>query len=310
MLCGYYCFGEQVFPRASLKLISMDRRSDGVLSICFPSKDYATPNGIAIPSFSLHYFTQMKEYISATGDATLAREAYPKLVSILKTFTDRIENGLVPTFVGPDYWSFYEWADGLSGTVGTPCASYDATLNMLLVIALRNMASIAKTLGEPDEYSPLIPQLQRVIRERFFDAKTGFFINREGDTRISELVNSLAILSGVCETKEERSRIADALTDKNSPLTKISLSMLCFKYDALLCVGDEYKDYILEDIRTKYKVMLDYGSSTVWETEDVLSHTAGSLCHGWSALPVYYYELFNGAKGISALVPSSFWGEA
>ena len=67
--------------------------------------------------------------------------------------------------------------------------------------------------------------------------------------------------------------------------------------------ASQYKDYILNNIRTKYKMMLDYGSTTVWETEDILTHAAGSLCHGWSALPVYYYEIFNGAKPLSALIP-------
>ena len=32
--------------------------------------------------------------------------------------------------------------------------------------------------------------------------------------------------------------------------------------------------------------MIQNGATTVWETEDILTHAAGSLCHGWSALPV------------------------
>lgn len=40
--------------------------------------------------------------------------------------------------------------------------------------------------------------------------------------------------------------------------------------------------------------MLDQGATSFWETikgeEDF--HCAGSLCHGWSALPVYYYRIF------------------
>ena len=305
MLCGYYCFGEEVFPRANLKLMSMDNRADGVLSICFPSKDYATKNGLAIPSFSLHYYTQMREYITATGDVSLAKEAYPKLCSVIGTFTDRIKNGCVPSFEGAEYWNFYEWADGLVGTLGTAQGeAYEAALNMLLVIALRNMAEISAAVGEADDFSKFIPELKNGIRKRFFNAQTGFFYNREDDGKVSELVNALAILSDVCETEAEEKRIAEALTDPESGLTEITLSMLCFKYDALLKVdGKKYKDYILNNIRTKYKMMLDYGSTTVWETEDILTHAAGSLCHGWSALPVYYYEIFNGAKPLSALIP-------
>ena len=75
-------------------------------------------------------------------------------------------------------------------------------------------------------------------------------------------------------------------------MTKASLSMLCFKYDALLETGKTiYKEYILKDIAAKYSVMLDNGATSFWETEtgEKDFEYAGSLCHGWSALPVYYY---------------------
>ena len=303
MLCGYYCFGEYEYPRANLKLMSKDNRADGVLSICFPSKNYSTPNGLAIPSFSLHYYTQMREYITATGDVTLAKEAYPKLCSVIKVFTDMIEDGLCRSFVGREYWNFYEWTDGLSGYWDTDeVKPKEAALSLMLIIALRNMSEIAKAVGERDEFSKFIPELKAGVRRSFFNEKTGFFYNTKESDKISELVNSLAILSEVC-TEEEEKRIAEALTDEMSGLAPITLSMLCFKYDALIKVdGEKYKGYILNNIRTKYKMMLDFGSSTVWETEDILTHAAGSLCHGWSALPIYYYEIFNGEKPISALI--------
>jgi hypothetical protein len=39
--------------------------------------------------------------------------------------------------------------------------------------------------------------------------------------------------------------------------------------------------------------MVEYGVGTVWETELGESDfdNAGSLCHGWSALPIYYYHI-------------------
>ena len=67
-----------------------------------------------------------------------------------------------------------------------------------------------------------------------------------------------------------------------------------FKYDALLKTDREkYKTVILEEIRQTYKKMLDEGSTTVWETIKGGSDfgNAGSLCHGWSAIPVYYYHI-------------------
>lgn len=303
MLCGYYCFGEYEFARACLKLMSMDRRKDGILSICFPSSEYFTKNGLAIPSFSLHYFTQMREYYNCSGDTTLLREAFPKMKEIIQTFINRITDGYVPSFSGLEYWNYYEWSDGLEGKLEhIDPERPEAALNCLLIIALRNMAAMAKAIGEPDQYSYRIPELIRGTRKHFLEEQTGLFYNRKEDGRVSELVNSLAILAGVCSRDEEQ-MIAEKLTDPQSELTPVTLSMLCFKYDALLKVDREgYRDYILTQIREKYRRMLDAGATTFWETEDSDEFKgAESLCHGWSALPIYYYEVFGGQKAVSAL---------
>ena len=61
-----------------------------------------------------------------------------------------------------------------------------------------------------------------------------------------------------------------------------------------------YEAYVLDEIRTVYGKMLDAGSTTVWETAlgSVDFHNAGSLCHGWSAVPIYvFYRLGVAKKG-------------
>ena len=106
----------------------------------------------------------------------------------------------------------------------------------------------------------------------------------------SELGNALAVLCGAAD-EDSAKRICELLADDSSELVKITLSMKCFKYDALLKVDEKkYSSYVISDIRRIYKKMLDFGSTTVWETElgEADFGKAGSLCHGWSALPVYY----------------------
>ena len=70
--------------------------------------------------------------------------------------------------------------------------------------------------------------------------------------------------------------------------------MTIFKYDALLTTdAEKYKDYVLGEIRRNYKIMLDAGSDTVWETIDGAGKSfngAGSLCHGWSSVPIHVYR--------------------
>ena len=67
-----------------------------------------------------------------------------------------------------------------------------------------------------------------------------------------------------------------------------TLATRAFKYDALIAAGKrEYMRFILGEIRHDYGAMLDAGSATTWETVTGAADFggAGSLCHGWSALP-------------------------
>ena len=55
----------------------------------------------------------------------------------------------------------------------------------------------------------------------------------------------------------------------------------------------KYKETILSEMRVTYKKMLDAGSTTVWEVADGADgwDGLGSLCHGWSSIPIHYYRL-------------------
>ena len=103
----------------------------------------------------------------------------------------------------------------------------------------------------------------------------------------SQLGNSFAILIGF-GGKELAERI---IHDKS--LIQVTLSMNTFYYDALLKVEPSYKAFIVNDMRKKYGNMLKQGATTFWETEKGWEDFggAGSLCHGWSAIPVYYLSL-------------------
>ena len=302
MLCGYYCFQEYEFARANLKLMSQDRRYDGLLSLCFPAGNYRTATGLCIPSFSLHYFTQVWEYMSHSGDYAFGKEIYHKLLSIMEVFTSRIEDGCVKSFPGKDHWNYYEWREGLSGHLDQDDGEvFEAALNVLLILALRNMGRIARAIGEKDTFTSLIPELVTGIRARFMDKETGLFYNLEDHPSQSEFVNSICILADVV-TPEEARNIAEKLVASDSGLTTVSLSTICFKYDALLKVDPEkYKDYILEQIRTKYKYMLDQDATAFWEYDPDTITPSGSRCHGWSALPIYYFEVLKTGNHTSSL---------
>lgn len=288
MLCGYYAFQEYAFPRACLKLMSEDRRADGLLSICYP-----TGIDLTIPSFGLHYFTEVREYAEHSGDWNFVREIMPKLTDLLSAYErNRTDNGLIPTFVGANYWNFYEWADGLEGTLHeAESQKTDLVLNCLYSLALHHFAYMCEKLQIANAYGARAQEINALIRERFYAKKKNAYTMYENTEVFSELGNALAVLCGAV-TNEQAQAICEMLASENA-WTKITLSMKCFKYDALLKADKEkYRAYILDDIKKVYNKMLATGATTVWETEKGESDfdNAGSLCHGWSALPVYYLQ--------------------
>lgn len=285
MLCGYYAFGEYGFPRANLELISKDNRADGLLSICYPMKA-----NLVIPSFSLHYITACREYLEHSGDKEFLQEIYPKLQSVVESFANRIENDLFISFVGEGYWNFYEWTDALVNW-GAPISDRDLLANALLSMALQNMAVIAEALAVENDYSAQAAKLNAQIWQTFWNEEKGVFYNYADHHSYSQLGNSLAVLCGAISDDKAVLLCEKILNDPD--MTSVSLSMRCFLSDALLKVNKKkYTPIILEQIEKLYVPMLEFGSTTVWETEIGESdfENAASLCHGWSAMPIYYYH--------------------
>ena len=295
MLAGYYAFGETLFPKANLELISEDDRPDGLLSICYPMQ-----RSLAIPSFSLHYITECEEYLRYSGDVEFITGIYEKIKKTLSVFIDRIdETGLAKPFEGDDMWNFYEWSDGLTGVgawereeKGAEDYSYDLALNTLISYAITRMISINDRLGyDSSELIARKKKLNDAIHSYFYNKERGLFETRKGKGHYAILTNALAILADVAD-KDEAEAIAVKLTEDKS-LVDVSLSMRSFLYDALLKITPTYSRFVLSDIERVYTPMLKQGNGTVWETELGESDfdNAGSLCHGWSAIPIYYYNI-------------------
>ena len=77
-----------------------------------------------------------------------------------------------------------------------------------------------------------------------------------------------------------------------SDFVKSTLASRPFVYDALLKTEKGNAAYVLEDIKRTYERMLADGATTFYETELGWKdfENAGSLCHGWSAYSICYFE--------------------
>ena len=284
MLTGYYAFegGNYDYARANLLLMSKDDRRDSLLSICFPCGIDLT-----IPSFSLYYVISLYEYLIHTGDKELVYTVNSKVKGLLDVFLSNIEGSLQMNFEGVQYWNFFDWSDRLDGAIfSSEKKKVDIMLSLLTVIALKAYKEICKIAEMEFPYQDVIDSLSQAFKENLYDRASGLVLL---GGKALELPNALLVLSGIL-SKDEEKKICQAIM--SGALGECSLSMKCFVYDALIKSGEGAREYILSKIRENYERMIETG--TVWETLKGTHEfdNAGSLCHGWSAVPVYYYNLF------------------
>lgn len=291
MLAAYAAFDDFKFIRSNLSLISHGLRKDGLLCICYPSGlDFP------IPFFSLAYAIQLAEYIERSGDVGILEETFETVTAVMRTFVERIDScGLIAAFPCP-YWNFYEWTAGSVDECHRERTDpnekrdkYDLILNCMFLHSMRHYKKLCAYKGVDFSFDET--GMREAIQTTFFDRTTGLYkATTEGNAFYTTLGNSLAILCDIGGAE-----LAERIVNSDT-IVPITLSMSTFLYEALLKVnGDKYKHFILADIDRKYSTMLNKGATTFWETEDGASALGdtGTLCHGWSSMPIYYYTLLN-----------------
>lgn len=286
-------FGESRFARNSLVTFAQGLCEDGILSLCAPAG-----RGTPIPLFSLIFPIMLYEYIEYSKDESILSEVERTLDTVVRTFIGRVdkEKNLIADFPYP-YWNYYEWSEGLDNEreinrkkEDEYPTRYSLILNCAFILSLRYYEKLCRLRNVSFAYDT--EKIAKAIRSTFYVEEEGLFkAYDEGKPFFNVLGNSYAILCGL-GGKE----LAERMIAKQD-IIPVTLSMNTFFYDALLSVDKGYADFIVKDIDRRYHAMLVKGATTFWETEagtDELANT-GSLCHGWSAMPIYYYNLLNGA---------------
>lgn len=297
ILCGYYAFEEKRMPKASIELLAQGLREDGLLEICAPAKA-----SITIPCFSLAWIVELWEYVLYTGDTHVDALADTAL-TILNAMDKKLdEEDCVLHYRQKKYWNFYEWQPGLDGHGPGRKEDYtsdmpDGLLTAWYAIALDHGAMLMDVLGRGEEAAALRLRLAKANRalERFWNEDRGVYaaIIKEGKQETwSSLMQALVLLSGACP-KDRAGKLRQRLKSQQG-LIPVTLNDALLRYQALMQEEEIYADFVFEDIARVWGRMLMEGATSFWETElgEADFHNAGSLCHGWSAGPVYFYHAY------------------
>lgn len=300
-LAGYYCFGEYAFPAASLDLLCDGLKPDGFLEMCAPAD---IP--ITIPVFTLAWVLAVSDHYRHSGDREAARRWFPTVKYILDKRAEEAGSGLLPIARGDRYWHFYDWAEGLTAyeqdekarLAQTDEPRFDAPLNLFYCLALEASAVIAEVAGDNasrDAFLARAAALKPLVHKEFWDGVDQSYITYGGvgaPLHRCELTQALAILAGICDDQTSAT-LRKRLVEPDNGLVTTTLSYSFYKFEALL-TDPAYGKPVFERIAKDWGYMLQNGATSFWETinGDADFSNAGSLCHGWSGIPAYFYHAY------------------
>jgi hypothetical protein len=212
----------------------------------------------------------------------------------------------MPSPVGKGYWHFYDWVNGMDGTCAGNCLEFDvlteerfdAPLNYFFILALDAAVSIFNECGYSPEKAKHYNELVQSIRSA---CRTSFSYEDER----SILVRSLAIASKVVsQNKAEDLLTAFEASENGFILPTFSQSI--FVYQVLFSAAEHnpaMRSAVFSVMTNTWGQMLKKGATSFWEVSDGswAYDGAGSLCHGWSTLPAYFFGAYG--LGIRPLTP-------
>lgn len=165
-----------------------------------------------------------------------------------------------------------------------------------MAMALSDAQQIYKELGIFDKAEQCKKEYEGIATalENFWDEERGLYasyITENGFLNYAELTQYLIICSGAVG-KERAIKISDLCVKKDGNLVPVTLGSALFEFQALMRFKERYKDFLESEIEEKWGGMLLKGATSFWETLDGADAFgyAGSLCHGWSAAPIWYFN--------------------
>lgn len=304
--------GTNAVDRQFLRAAADAQRPDGLLQMFAPGDHHR--DGVAIADFPLHWICAAEQYLQYTGDIDFVATLFPAVQKALQWYEPhRDGDGLV---VNPPLWRFIEWA-------ALDRSGVSAAMNGLYLLALQAAGRIAESLEYGHARSTYAREAKRVtsaLQNRMWDPSRQLYADASDPAtgrlskRYSQQTNALMVLAGVAPealqngilsriTQPEHTRVSplppvvtgDADFDEDRHIVRANTYFAHFLYDALMKAGRCQQ--ALQFMRDNLGPMLSAGAETLWESYD----PSASLCHAFSASPVYH--LSSGVLGVRPISP-------
>ena len=297
ILFGYYCWGNYDFAAASLDLLGKTCREDGTLPIISPNKKTEL---LSIPSFTLVWITELYEHLLYSGQVQLFEKYREQIDLILTRALEKKDDscGLYYTSDSPVIWNFYEWSENLSYLNTFPQLPY----NLYLREALLSASELNRLCGISEKasfYSSVATDIGKTAERFFRDEKKGGYRTVWEQEALDEHVQALMLYHDLVPPE-----LVPVLLDRlgSSDLIPGSCNTMIYLIRGL-AKQKERGEKLIWQYLNGYEKMLFSGATSLWETpfgtDDF--RAAGSLCHAWSSIHVYWAGA--GVLGVEPLEP-------
>ncbi len=275
---GMLTTGDYRLSRQALYQFDWSRISDGLTQARFPSRLLQV-----IPSWSIHWITNIRDYYLCTADRATLKDLMPGMRSVLDWYRRHTDEEGLPAKL--PYWNVTDWCPWWPRGV-VPGADKGATtiLTAQYINALDEVSWLAAHLGCPMEATSLkneADDLRRKAHARFWSEEEGLYFDHPGGPDISQYGNAWAIVAGLAGEREREIIMKRFPTDEK--LAPGSFFWWHFGFSALAKAGryDDMPKYL-----GPWHESIGYGLSTFVEENSYWR----SLCHAWSAHPVLEFQ--------------------
>lgn len=243
-----------------------------------------------IMDYTFFWFLALHEHYMTYGDREFLEKIAPQMDEIISFCKPREDSDGFMRGKDGD-WVFIDWAD--MDKTGALCGE-----QILWAKALECYARLKEVLHEPvPELLERAHTLQEKVLEKYFDNELGGFIDswESGSRNVTRHSNILAYLFLPCEKSVRESIYKNVIL--NSDVPQITTPYFKFYENQLHCM--EGNTAMLEaSLRDYYGKMLELDATTFYEEFDPAKPGPErfamygrpyekSLCHAWSASPIY-----------------------
>ena len=281
--------GDYALTRQAIHHFDWSRLSEGLTQSRFPSRLVQI-----IPSWSLHWITNVRDYAYCSGDLATVRAVLPGMRAALDWFRRHGDVEGLPEKL--PFWNITDWCPWWPrGVVPGSDSGPTCIIAAQYILALDELADLMRLLAHDREAADLRVEadaLRGKLHARFWSESEGLYLDRPGGPEVSQYGNAWAVVCGAADAPT-RARLLERFPH-DPKLAPGSFFWWHTGFRALAACGayDRMREFL-----GPWHEMIDAGLDTFVEENSYWR----SLCHAWSAHPAL--EFMTRILGVTPAAP-------